>query len=132
VSEANVDAARRVMTAVAERNVQALMELTAPDVRWRSFFAALLERGEYRGHDALHQYLADLDDAFEFVRPDIEQVLEVGDLVMLVGHIGYRGRVSGIETEEPAGWVFEFARGKVITWRAFRDPERALADVGLQ
>ena len=120
------------MTAVAERDVRALVELTAPDVRWRSFFAALLERGEYRGHDALHQYLRDLDDSFEFVRPKVEQTVDVGELVVLVGQIGYRGRASGIETEEPAGWVFEFKNGKVVSFRAFRDPERALADVGLQ
>jgi ketosteroid isomerase-like protein len=120
------------MDAVAERDVGALVQLTVPDVRWRSFFAALLERGEYGGHEALHQYLRDLDDTFEFIHPKVEQMLAVGELVVLVGQIRYRGRASGIETEEPAGWVFEFKNGKVVSFRAFRDPERALADVGLQ
>jgi ketosteroid isomerase-like protein len=127
-----VDAAHRVLTAVAERDVQTLVALTAPDVQWRSFFAALLEGGEYRGHGALHQYLRDLEDAFEFIRPAVEQVISVGDVVVVVGQIRYRGRASGVEVKEPAGWVFEFTNGKVVSWRAFRDPERALAEVGLQ
>jgi ketosteroid isomerase-like protein len=120
------------MSAVAERDLQALMELTAPDIRWQSFFAAFLERGEYRGHEALPQYLGDLDDTFEFVRPKIDQELDVGDVVVIIGQIAYRGRASGVEAEDPAGWVFEFKDRKISSFRAFRDPERALAAVGLQ
>lgn len=132
VSRENIDAARRVLAAVSERDVTALLELTDPEVQWRSFFAALLERGEYRGHDALRQYFADLDDAFEVIRPEPVHMLDVGDLVVAVGTVSYRGRASGVETEEAAGWVFTFENGKVVSWRAFRDPERALAVVGLE
>jgi ketosteroid isomerase-like protein len=132
VSRENVDAARRVLRAVSERDAATLVELTAPEVEWRSFFAALLERGEYHGHDALHQYLRDLEDAFELIHPEAAQTLDVGDLVVAVGRVRYRGRASGVETEEPAGWVFKFSSGKIVSWRAFREPERALAAVGLE
>jgi ketosteroid isomerase-like protein len=48
-----------------------------------------------------------------------------------VGRLHYRGKVSGIETEAPMGWVYRFRQGKVVYLRAFRDPEQALEAVGL-
>jgi ketosteroid isomerase-like protein len=132
VSRENVEAAGRILAAVTERDVDVLLRLTDPGVEWRSFFAALLERGEYRGHDALRQYMRDLEDAFEVIRPEAVQMLDVGDLVVAVGRVCYRGRASGVETEEAAGWVFRFKDRKVVSWRAFREPERALAAVGLE
>jgi ketosteroid isomerase-like protein len=120
------------MTAVSERDVATLLELTDPQVEWRSFFAALLKGGEYRGHEAFDQYLNDLADAFDFIRPEPQQMLDIGDLVVAVGRVRFRGRVSGVETEEPAGWVFKFRDGKATSFRAFREPERALAAVGLE
>jgi ketosteroid isomerase-like protein len=132
VSRENVDAARRVLAAVSERDIESLLKLTDPEVEWRSFFAALLERGEYRGHDALRQYLSDLDDAFEVIRPEPAQMLDLGDVVVAVGCVRFRGRTSGVETAEPAGWVFKFSGGTVVSWRAFHDPERAFEVVGLE
>lgn len=127
MSQENVDAARRILTAVTERDLAVLTDLTDPDVAWRSFFAALFERGEYRGHGALRQYLADLDDAFELIRPEPVQMVDVGDVVVGIGHVRYRGRASGVERVEAAGWVFEFDGRKVTRWRAFREPDPALA-----
>jgi ketosteroid isomerase-like protein len=132
VSRENVDAARRVLTAISERDLGTVLELTDSEVEWRSFFAALLERGQYRGHDALRQYFEDLDDAFDVIRPEPTQMLDVGDVVVAVGWVSYRGRASGVETAEAAGWVFEFNDRKIVRWRAFREPERALAALGVE
>lgn len=132
MSRANVEAARRVLTAVSEGDVESLLKLTHPEVEWRSFFAALLERGEYRGHDALRQYLCDLGDAFEVISPEPAQMLDLGDIVVAVGCVRFRGRASGVESEEPAGWVFKFSGGKVVSWRAFHDPEKAFEVIGLE
>ncbi len=58
--------------------------------------------------------------------------LGVGDVALLVGRIHYRGKDSGAETETPAGWMLRFRRGKIVCFRAFRDPEHALETVGLR
>ena len=65
------------------------------------------------------------------VRADIDDDLAVGDIAVFVGRIHYRGKGSGIETETAAGWMLKFQEGKLIRFRAFRDPERALEAVGL-
>jgi ketosteroid isomerase-like protein len=131
VSTENVKAARRILAALAQREFDALRDLSHPDVRWRSFFAALLEGGEYQGHDGLQQYTDDLHEAFEYLRPEVRDMLDAGDLVVGLGTIHFRGRGSGVETESAAGWLFKFKDGKLLRFRAFRDPEQALERVGL-
>lgn len=131
MSTENVTLARRILAALGRRDLNTLLALSHPDVRWRSFFAALLEGGEYHGHEDLRHYLGDLHEAFEYLRPEIADLLDAGDIVVGVGKINYRGRGSGVETETPAGWVFKFKDVKLIEFRAFRDPEQALERVGL-
>jgi hypothetical protein len=75
--------------------------------------------------------MLDLNDAWEIVRADVDDGLGVGDVVVLVGRMHYRGKASGAETETAAGWMFKFSKGKLVLFRAFREPEQALEAVGL-
>jgi ketosteroid isomerase-like protein len=129
MSRENVEAAHEVLSAVERRDRSRLVELTDPEIEWRSFFADL---SEYHGHDGLIQYLRDLDEAFEWLRPEVGDMLDVGDLVVGVGRIHYRGKESGAEADMPAGWLFRFSGGRLRGFRAFSDPEQALEDVGLR
>ena len=126
-----LDLARDVMDKLGRRQLDDLLALADPAVEWHSFFAALGEGGVYHGHEGTRQYLSDLGDAWEVVRADIDDGVAVDDVAVLVGRIHYRGKGSGIETETPAGWMLEFRRGKLLLFRAFREPGRALAAVGL-
>jgi ketosteroid isomerase-like protein len=130
VSRENVDVVRALFAAVAERDLDVLRALTHPDVVWQSFFAALLRGGEYRGHDELARYVSDLDEAFEVLRPEAMQMIEVGDVVVGLGRVAYRGRASGVETDELAGWVFRLKDGRVLSFHAFREPEQVFARLG--
>ena len=74
----------------------------------------------------MRQYADDLAEAWEFVRAEPDDGIAVGGVAVLVGHIHYRGKGSGAESRDPAGWMLKFRDGKVLCFRAFRDPERAL------
>ena len=104
----NVAMAGLILDALAQRDVERLVDLSDPDVRWHSFFAevAFGAGGGYRGHDGIRQYVSDLNDAWEIVRADVDDGLGVGDIALLVGRIHYRGKASGVETASPAGWMF--------------------------
>jgi ketosteroid isomerase-like protein len=132
MSQQTLELARQAMDALSRRDLTQLIALADPDVEWYSFFAALTEEGVYRGHDGTRQYMRDLDDAWEIVRADLDDVLAVGDVALLVGRIHYRGRGSGAETESPVGWMLKFRDGKLLRFRAFRDPEHAIEAVGLR
>jgi ketosteroid isomerase-like protein len=131
VSQENLEVVRQLALAVRRRDLSQLLRLTDPQVEWRSFLSALAEGGLYRGHEGLRQYLSDLDDAFETFSTDVDGLLGVGALVVGVGHIQYRGKGSGVETEASVGWVFKLRDGKVLRVRAFREPEKALEAAGL-
>jgi uncharacterized protein len=130
VSRENVELARQLFDAIARRDLSGLIALTDPEVEWHSFFA-LGERGVYRGHERMRQYVSDLSEAFEDLRPEVGDLLDAGDIVIGVGRVHFRGRESGVETDSPAGWMFKFRDGKVVRFRAFSEPERALERVGL-
>ncbi len=130
--QANMETAAQVLDALSRRDLARVLTFADREIEWRSFFAKLGEEGVYRGHEGTRQYMSDLDDAWEIVRADVDDALGLGDVVVLVGRLHYRGRASGIETESPAGWMLKFRRGKVIRFRAFREPESALEAVGLE
>ena len=131
MSEDNLKRGREVLETLSKGDFDALVALTDPGVEWHSFFAELSERGVYRGHDGMRQYGEDLRDAWEMVRAEVDDGVAVGDTVLFVGRIRYRGKGSGAEDATPAGWVLKLRDGKVITFRAFRNPERALETAGL-
>ena len=125
-----LDLARRALNHLSDGEFDELIAMTDPDVRWHSFFADVGMGGVYSGHEGMREYARDLHDAWDIVRVEIDDALAVGDAVLLVGRIHYRGKTSGVETKDPAGWTLTFRNGKVVRFRAFRDPERALQDLG--
>jgi ketosteroid isomerase-like protein len=131
MSQENVEIARQLFSAVAQRDFGRLLDLTDPEVEWHSFFALGEEGGVYRGHSGLRRYVSDLNDAWEVVRPEIDGGVGAGEVVLLVGRVEYRGRGSGAGAEEKAGWVVKFRGGRVILFRAFREPELVLEAAGM-
>ena len=132
MSQENVQLAGQVMDALGRRDLEGLNRLADEGVEWRSFFAELGQGGVYRGRDGTRQYMRDLDDAWEIVRADVDELIGAGDVVVLVGRMHYRGKASGAETETAAGWMLKFSGGKLLRFRAFREPEQALEAVGLE
>jgi ketosteroid isomerase-like protein len=131
MSQEILDFVRAVIDAVARQDAAGLMELTDPEVEWHPFAAQLAEGGVYRGHEGIKRYVSDLGDAWEFLRGEADDALVVGNVVVLVGHLRFRGRGSGVETEVATGWVLKLRNRRVVYMRSFRDPEQALLTLGL-
>jgi len=127
----NLKLAGEAIDAVARRDASRLVELTDPDVEWRPFATGLLEEGMYRGHAGIRRYVKDLEEAWEVLRADVDDGLAIGTMVLLVGRLRYRGRGSGVETDSRAGWTAKFQHGRIISMRAFREPEKAIESLGL-
>jgi hypothetical protein len=52
-------------------------------------------------------------------------------VVLFIGRIHYRGKGSGVEAESESGYLLKFREGRVVTFRPFREPEKALEAIGL-
>ena len=132
MSRENVELALAVVDAVARMDGDSLVEMTHPEVEWHSFLAQLGEGGVYRGHAGMREYAQDLRDAWDVFSAEVRDSLAVGDIVLLVSQLRYRGKGSGVDTESPAGHMVRFREGRVIHMRSFREPEAALEAVGLR
>jgi ketosteroid isomerase-like protein len=131
VSQDNLALAHDVIDAVERRDLDRLIELTDADVEWRSAFVAGTG-GVYRGHAGMREYVKDMLDAWEIVRLDVDHEIGVGNIVLFVGRIHYRGKGSGVEAESQSGYMLKFRKGRVVTFRPFQEPESALEAVGLR
>ena len=119
-----------MLDAIGRRDAQKLIELSLPESEWHSLFAGLERGGVYHGHEGARQYLADLDEAWEVGTAEVHDALGVAETAVLVGHIHYRGRGSGVENRTPVVWVVECRDGKLARFRAYRDPENMLRGIG--
>ena len=130
MSRENLARAHDVIDAVEARDLERLIELTDSEVEWRSAFVAGTG-GVYRGHNGMREYVRDMKDAWDIVRLDVDHEIAVGELVLFVGRIHYRGKGSGVEAESESGYLLKFREGRVVTFRPFREPEQALERIGL-
>jgi ketosteroid isomerase-like protein len=88
--------------------------------------------GPYRGYDGMRQWIADIDDQFEewYSRPD--DWTDLGDgRVLVLGELHMRGRESGIELDQPMGWVLSFRDGKLIRYDVYADHGEARRAAGI-
>ncbi len=131
MAAATIELARALLATLSRRDVDGLLEASDPEVEWHSFFAQLGGEGVYRGPDGTRAYIRDLGESWDVVRADVDGAVAAGDIAILTGRIHYRGRESGLETETAAGWVLKFRDGKLLRFRAFREPELAEALAGL-
>ena len=113
------------------RGPEALGDILDSDVDWRAIEGAPDDVGPMRGLDAMRAYTQDWFDHFDDLRVEPEELIDAGDRVVAVQRLSGRAKGSGIETETAAGWMLRFRHGKVIRFRAFREPHEALARVGL-
>ena len=131
MSQENVEAALAVVNAVGQMDASQLLELTDPDVEWHSFLAQLGEEGVYSGHDGMRQYAKDLQETWDVFQATVEDTFAVGNVVLLLSQLRYRGKGSGIDATSPAGHMVKFREGKIVYMRSFREPEKAVEAVGL-
>jgi ketosteroid isomerase-like protein len=107
---------REAIDAYNRRDVEALVGLMAPDVDLRPPVSAL--RGvAYRGHDGIHQWLADLDESFARVRIEPLEFEDLGGLVLALTSFEVEGGESGLEFDSELGLLLEIGDGRIVSWK---------------
>ena len=92
MSDENVARFQAAVAAFNQRDGGKFDQLLAPDAEIVPVRAAI-EGTTYRGCDAATQYVAAVDDSWESLRWELDEVREAGDFVLGLGHI--RGRGEG-------------------------------------
>jgi ketosteroid isomerase-like protein len=86
----------------------------------------------YRGPEGLEQWIADVDEQFEewYSRPG--EWLELNDSrVLILGELHMRGRGSGVELDQPMGWLITVRDGRLLRMDVYTDHDEARRAAGL-
>jgi ketosteroid isomerase-like protein len=112
MSQENVELARDLFEHWAERDYDALMVAAKPDVEIFSRFASL--GGEpYRGPVGVRRWIAEIEAIFGRFEVRTSDFRDLGDRVLVLGDIQLQGKASGIEIDQPMGWLLELEDGKL-------------------
>ena len=110
--------ARRLIELFNRRDLDGLKRISTADVEIVPLRAAL-EGTIYRGRDAIDDFSAALDESWESVEMDIDDVTLHGDRALAVGRLRGRARETGMEVDSPLGWVVTFEGDEVASVRTY-------------
>jgi len=85
----------------------------------------------YRGHDGARRYFEEAFEAWEFLRFDVERLIDAGDSVVALFEMHNRGRGSGIELSGRWGEVWETDGLDLTMSRFYQSHDEALGAAGL-
>jgi ketosteroid isomerase-like protein len=131
VSRENVEVVRSALEAFNRRDGAAFDALLAIDAEIVPVRAAV-ERVTYEGTDAGSQYFAAVDERWENLNWEVEDIRGGGDWVLALGHIRGRGRGSGAVIDARGGWVAQLRGGAITRFQTFSDRDAAFKAVGLE
>jgi ketosteroid isomerase-like protein len=85
-----------------------------------------LTQAVYRGRDGARRWMREIDEQFSDWRVELDSIGEPREgVVVATGSISMRGRQSGLDLEQPAGWVVELRDGRLLRLHNFVDPAEA-------
>jgi uncharacterized protein len=130
VAQENVDVVRRIYAVWGEEGSPVPSGLLDPDIEWVNPPDAI-ERGTRRGTEEFAAAADAVSDTFEGVGVDIDEMLDVGDQVVVLATLRGRGRGSGADFERRQGYVWTLRDGRAIRFQWFNSPEDALTAAGV-
>jgi ketosteroid isomerase-like protein len=125
VSELDVDVVRRMFTAFAERDLDAMLPTMHEDVEFLPVTANLTTGGmPYHGHEGIARYLKDVEEVWPQLRIYPDDIRDRGDSIVVIGRVRARG--GGMIIDRPTGWVFNMRDGQIVRGRVYGTPGEAL------
>ena len=131
MSKENVETVRRGFAEYNRGGIDRGLEDWAPDAVWDWSNGRGFDAGVYRGLDEIRAFLQECSAAFEEVRFELVDLMEVEDDQVIVENVAYlRGR-DGIEVEARSAWLITFRDGKQTSLTLYQSKQEALEAAGL-
>jgi uncharacterized protein len=126
-----VEIVRRGYEAFNRGDLDAVVELMGPDFEWLPPDESLTA-GTYQGPDAVRAEIASWTEPFEDFRWEIEEIVDAGEQILVVGRMSGRGKTSGVEVGVNEYHVWTVRDGKPVRMQMYHDREQAAEAVGLE
>jgi ketosteroid isomerase-like protein len=86
----------------------------------------------FRGHEGIRQWMAEIDEQFDSWWLDLPDVRALADdRVLALGRVRAHGRASGLELDQPIGWLVEFRGDKIAESWFYMGHDEARRAAGL-
>jgi ketosteroid isomerase-like protein len=129
VPQENVEIVRRLAEAIGRGDVATVLAEMHPEIVLEPHRS--VTEGAFIGHDGLRAFMADTAETFELFVPELSDLRDLGDRVLVIGSIRLRGRGSGIEMTVPVAAIFELRDGLVVRFKDYVEPRIAFEAAGL-
>jgi ketosteroid isomerase-like protein len=133
MSRENMNAIRQAIEIYANRgDLEAFLGMCAADVVFDLTRSPFPEARVYHGLDGVREWLDGLQDAFEDIRYEVEEVADLGnERVLLLLRVLAHGQFSKIDVDYRFVPVFTFRDGQVVRMDRYGDRAEALEAVGM-
>ena len=125
MSQENVEIVRRAVDSFNRRDVPALLERFDEDAEW-------IEDQRYpgaesfRGPAGVERSIRKWWDAWGDLTMHVDETIDLGDRIVVAGHVHARGHDSDVAVDAPFGGLYEFRAGKVVRVQVLGSREEAL------
>ena len=126
MSQENVDLVRLAVEATNRGDLATLDAIWSEEGEFHSTFAAS-EGRVFRGRQRFRDYFDTVDEAFDDMRVEVEEITEVGeDRLVVVLRVSGRGKGSGVNVEQHNGQVWTFVDSKIARIDSYMNRAEAL------
>jgi ketosteroid isomerase-like protein len=131
MSEQSVEGVRRGIEAFNRGDIEAVLEGLDPEIEWH-VPPIVPEQTIYHGHEGIRALMQSLEDSFDELHLEVEEIHDVGERVMMLAAVAGRGKESGVEVQTPSfGWVWTFRGEKALRVEVYPNRAETMDAVGL-
>jgi ketosteroid isomerase-like protein len=117
----NLEVIQELYRAFREKDYDAFLRICTSDLEWiqsESFPRGATHRGAEAVVEGVFKAFNNDWESWSF---DIEQYLDAGETIVVIGSYAGRHRLSGKSFRSPAAHVYDICDGKVFRFRQFTD-----------
>jgi ketosteroid isomerase-like protein len=130
VSKENVEIVRKIFDGWSQGDFSVGKDLVTPDFEWDQH-ADAVEPGPRHG-SGIATTLSRIFEVWEGFRVVPERYVDGGDRILVLARNQGRNRQTGLEVEQPFGYLWTLDSGKLARVQVFTSHERALEASGLE
>ena len=131
MARADVEFLRDGYAALARGDIESFTALSRERLGPDFEFHHVWDGRVLRGFEGTMEWISDTRETWEGYSQDVEELIELGEDVVVVLRISARGGGSGVPVAQQLAVLWTFEDGKAIRARSFTSREEALAAAGM-
>jgi ketosteroid isomerase-like protein len=126
------DSRERLVRRIFERWNNGERVLPPEEIHTDAVVFSAMTGDTFRGVDAVRSWMSEIDEQFEDWQLTIDEIRSVAeDRLLVLGGVHFRGRSSGVEFDQPMGWIVDFQDGRVRALHNLTGHDAAIEAAGL-